>query len=133
MTQPFQIARIDEIPPVPEYGAGEMVWRPVRHHLGIRAFGVNVWQGREAGDLVIEDHTEQNYRHEELYGVVAGRARFTLDGEDVDAPAGTLVYARPEVRRTAVAEEPGTTVLAVGARPGQAFEPSAWEVRYTGD
>jgi mannose-6-phosphate isomerase-like protein (cupin superfamily) len=132
MTRRFQVVRIDEIPPVPEHSSGDMTWRPVRHYLGIRAFGVNAWEGREPGDLVIEDHTEQTYRHEELYAVVSGRARFTLDGEDVDAPAGTLVYVRPEVRRVAVAEEPRTTVLAIGAQPGHAFEPTAWEVRQTG-
>jgi tetratricopeptide (TPR) repeat protein len=59
---------------------------------------------------------------------VRGRARFTLDGEEVDAPAGTIVFIRDhEVRRGAVAEDEGTVVFAVGGFPGKAFEVSAWE------
>ena len=67
-------------------------------------------------------------RHQELYIVITGRATFTLDGEERDAPAGTLVFiGEPDVRRGAVAAEPDTTVLAIGARPGVAFTVSPWE------
>ena len=63
--------------------------------------------------------------------VVSGAARFTVDGEDVDAPAGTLVFVSdPELTREAVATAPDTTVLVVGAARGVAFEPSDWEVRW---
>ena len=102
------------------------MWRPVRRKLGITAFGINAYTG-EPGENVVEEHTEERLRHEELYVVVSGRARFELDGESVDAPAGTLVFLRePEVKRHAVAEEPGTTVLAIGGKPGL-HETSAWE------
>ncbi len=58
----------------------------------------------------------------------SGRATFELDGDTLDAPAGTIVYlSDPTVRRYATAAEPGTTVLAVGGRPGEAYTPSAWE------
>ena len=63
--------------------------------------------------------------------MIRGRATFTLDGEEVDAPAGTIVHLPdPAVRRSAVAEEPGTAVLAVGAKPGEAFQPSPWELGF---
>ena len=63
--------------------------------------------------------------------VVSGRATFTLDGEEVEAPAGTLVHLPdPAVRRTAVAAEPGTAVLALGAKRGEAFQPSPWELYF---
>lgn len=107
-------------------------WKPVRHSLGLGAFGVNAWLGRNAGDEVIEDHDElgDDGGQEELYFVAAGRAAFTVDGDTVDAPAGTFVALRdPALQRAAVAEEPGTVVLAVGAVRGRAFEPSAWELR----
>src|SRR5207248_3853997 len=82
----------------------------------------------DAGRTGVEEHTGEQSGHEELYVVVSGRARFELDGEAFDAPAGTLVFLRdPSVKRHAVAEEPGTTVLAIGAKPGEAYEPSAWE------
>ena len=77
---------------------------------------------------MVEEHAEQQLGHEELYVVVRGRARFTLDGDEVDAPAGTLVFlSDPAVKRVAVAEEPDALVLAIGGKPGEAFTPSAWE------
>ncbi|HKP18866.1 MAG TPA: tetratricopeptide repeat protein [Gaiellaceae bacterium] len=100
---------------------------PIRRHLGITAFGVNAWRGAEVGDRVIDDHDELVEAHEELYLVVSGRAAFTLDGDEVDAPPGTLVFAAPEAQRGAVAAEPGTVVLAIGAEPGRPFSPSGWE------
>ena len=65
---------------------------------------------------------------EELYLVQQGRAVFELDGERVDAPAGTFVFARPDVKRTAFAEEPGTTIVALGGTPGKAYEPNGGEL-----
>ena len=74
-----------------------------------------------------EEHVEGS-GHEELYVVVSGRARFTLDGEELDAPAGTIVFLpENDVTRKAVAEEEGTTVLAFGGWPDRPFEPSQWE------
>jgi len=67
------------------------------------------------------------FGHEEIYAVIAGRATFTVDGETVDAPAGTLVYLDdPKQKRHAVATEAGTTVLAIGGVPGT-HEISPWE------
>jgi len=123
---PFEVARIDQLDEVPL--TGTLVWRPIRRRFDIRAFGTNAYTAANAGDEVVEDHTESRLRHEELYVVIAGRARFTLGDEEVDAPTGTLVFLRdPEVRRHAVATEVGTTVLAIGGAPGKAFEPSPWE------
>jgi hypothetical protein len=117
--------RLDEIQGIPVFGT--LVWKPVRRPLGITAFGINAYTGAEAGDEVVESHTEETLGHEEVYVVVAGRAVFTVDGEQVDAPAGTLVYLDdPQQLRAAVAAEAGTTVLAVGGVPGK-LEPSAWE------
>ena len=108
-----------------------IVWHPVRRQLGIQAFGVNAYTSEKAGELVIEEHDETGGGaggHEELYVVIAGRATFTLGGEDLDAPAGTLVFlSDPKVRRKAVAQESGTLVLAIGAQPGVPYEPSPWE------
>jgi hypothetical protein len=111
-------------------------WKPLRHSLGLEAFGVNAWLGRSAGDEVIETHDElgEDGDQEELYFVTSGRAAFTVDGQRVDGPAGTLVAVRdPALVRGAVAEEAGTVVLAVGAVRGAPFELSAWELRRTAD
>ena len=80
------------------------------------AFGVNTWTGRDAGDRIINEHDEAE-ENEELYVVLQGRAVFELDAERVDAPAGTLVFAHPGVKRIAFAEEPETTIIALGGTP----------------
>ena len=121
----YAIAHLDEIE---EMSDGRCPWRPVRQHFGIASFGVNAWTGRHAGDRIINEHDESEWDEEELYLVHRGRARFELDGERLDAPAGTLVFARPGVNRTAFAEEPGTTIVALGGTPGKAYEPVGWEV-----
>ena len=120
----YAVARLEDIDEITD---GREPWRPLRHHFGITSFGVNAWTGRVAGDRIINEHDEEG-EDEELYFVHSGRARFELDGERVDAPAGTFVFARPSVKRTAFAEEPGTTILAVGATPGQVYTPTGWEL-----
>ena len=120
----YEVAHVDELEELP-INKGEFVWRPVRRRFGISAFGTNAYTAK-AGQRVIEEHTEQG-GHEELYVVLRGRATFTLGDDEVDAPAGTLVFARPGTKRGAIAVEDGTAVLGVGAKPGVVFEPSPWE------
>jgi len=121
----FDVARLEEIDEITD---GRQPWRPIRHHFGIMSFGVNSWTARDAGDRIINEHDEADDETEELYLVTQGRATFDLDGERVDAPAGTLVFVRPAVKRTAFAEEAGTTLLALGGIPGKAYEPDGWEL-----
>lgn len=103
-------------------------WMQIRGHFGIEAFGVNAWTATAAGDEVINDHNEERSGHEELYVVLGGHATFTVDGEEVDAPAGTFVFVNePATQRKAVAREAGTSVLAIGAKPGEAYRPLGWE------
>jgi hypothetical protein len=127
---PFQTVRLDDVQPVPALD-GQLLWRPLRAVLGVRAFGVNAYTARAAGDLVVEEHDEAGSGsggHEELYVVVAGRARFTLGGEELDAAAGTCVFLPdPAVVRSAVGLEPATTVLAIGGTVGEAYRVSPWE------
>lgn len=120
----YAAARLEDIDEITD---GREPWRPVRHHFGIASFGVTAWTGKEVGDRIINEHDEED-EDEELYFVHSGRARFELDGDPLDAAAGTFVFAPPGVLRTAFAEEPGTTILVVGARPGQAYAPSGWEL-----
>jgi len=125
---PPRVVQVDQIEAVP--GPGNLVWRPVRLTLGVRAFGCNAYTATEAGQDVVEAHDEVSDdgsdEQEELYFVAAGRARFTIDGSAYDAPAGTYVFIPdPRSRRHAVAVEPPVTVLSFGGPP--TFEPSAWE------
>jgi tetratricopeptide (TPR) repeat protein len=122
----YTMAHLDEIDEITD---GRCPWRPVRHHFGITSFGVNAWTARAAGDRIVNEHDEsEEDAQEELYLVQRGRATFELDGERVEAPAGTLVFAPPGLKRTAFAEEPGTTIIALGGTPGQVYEPNGLEV-----
>ncbi len=121
----MKVLRLDEVEGVPVFGT--LVWKPVRRTLGVTAFGINAYTAANAGDEVVEDHDETPLGHEEIYAVVAGHATFTVDGEEVDAPAGTLVFLDdPKQQRAARAVEAGTTVLAIGGMPGT-HEISPWE------
>jgi quercetin dioxygenase-like cupin family protein len=127
MPDGWEVKHFDEIEAISTFN-GSLNWHPVRREFGIGAFGAGVYTADEGG-LLIEDHRERD-GHEELYTVLRGRATFKLGeegDEEVDAPPGTLLFVRPGTRRTAVAREDGTAVLAVGAKRGEVFEPSGWE------
>jgi quercetin dioxygenase-like cupin family protein len=121
--------------PLMEYEdqAEDVDWQPIRIHFGITSFGANGFSGRKGSQVIIEhsETEESGTRHEELYFVAAGRATFTVEGEQVDAPAGALVYVPdPTAMRGAVAEEDGTSIICFGGTPGEAFEISPWEKAY---
>jgi quercetin dioxygenase-like cupin family protein len=121
-------ARLDQLDRVPWLGG--LTWLPVRMELGVRAFGVAGFTA-DAGAVVVEPHVEtrDGRGHQELYVVMAGRAVFTVSGETVDAPAGTLVAVEPDEPREACAAEDGTIVLAFGDEPTFAASGFEWQMR----
>lgn len=107
------------------------VWRPIRRAFDIRAFGVNAYTALEAGSQIVEEHTESNLGHEEIYLVLRGRARFTVDGTEHELAPGQLVFLRdPALKRGAIALDDDTVVLALGGKPGEPFTVSAWEAMF---
>ena len=107
-------------------------WRPLRKTLGTTGFGVNGYTA-DAGGEVIETHDETSAGaagHEELYVVLTGAATFTVDGDEVPAPAGTMLVVPPGTRRGATATEDGSTVLVVGGLPGAAGPRTPFEYWY---
>jgi tetratricopeptide (TPR) repeat protein len=123
----YSVAQLDEIDEIDD---GRILFRAVRHHFGIRTFGINAMTARADGDRLIGEHDEtEPDSGEELYVVVSGHARFEVDGESHEAPAGTLVHVPAGIKRAAFARDAGTTVLAIGAGPeGKPYEPSGWEL-----
>lgn len=117
----------DEIEALPIAHLG-LRWKPVRHTLGVSAFGINAYHAPDEGDLVVEEHADP---HEELYLVVRGRARFRSGEEEFDAPAGTFVLFEPREHRVAHAAESDTLVVAIGAE-AKRFQPSGWEFAFRG-
>ena len=134
-TEPFAVTRLVDVAeqPGPPEGTGDGRFRLVRRHFDVKAFGVNGSTG-DAGDVLISEHHERDDAengtegHEELFAVMSGHAVFTVDGQQIDAPAGTLVFVRdPALLRAARATADGTEILAVGGRPGAPFAVSRWE------
>ena len=113
-----------------EAAEGERRQVRIRRELGIQSFNLNAIRAVEAGEL-LREHDEAGPaadRHEKVWLVLSGHAVFTVDGEDVDAPAGTVVHVPvPEARRSAVAREPGTTLLGIGGRPGEPYRDTPGE------
>jgi hypothetical protein len=105
----------------------------VRRHFDVRSFGVNAVIGN-AGDEMIEEHheldSEENRTngHEELFAVMTGHAVFKVDGEEIDAPAGTIVFVRdPALLRAARATADDTTIFMIGGPTGVPYTISRWE------
>lgn len=126
----YSVARLDELEAAPAFTPGgndegrERL--DVRGQFGITSFGINAVRIPGAGTLVRE-HVETGLgssEQEELYVVLGGAATFELDGETLDVSAGSFVFVRPEVKRSAVATDEGTTLLIVGGTPGKAYEPA---------
>ena len=129
MTDRFRVAHLSELEITTASPTAH--WAPLRMTFGISAFGINANRVTEAGEEIIGEHDEvgpRSGRHEEVYFVAAGHAVFTVEGDEIDAPAGTFVFVRdPAAKRKAVAKEAETTIVVAGGVPGQAFEPAPWE------
>ena len=128
----YEVRKIDDVSdPDAQKEPGDADWRASRIHFGINSFGVNAYTQPEAGGPLVGEHSENDTHHEELYYVARGHATFTVEGEAIDAPEGTLVYIRdPDSVRSAVAHVAGTTVLGLGGTPGEAFTVTTWEQKY---
>jgi hypothetical protein len=122
----FAVRRLEDVAQVAA-PLDEPEWWPLTHHFGLTAFGANIYIGRGDDSALLADHDEGGSNQEELYVVTAGEALFTLDGEQFDAPAVTVVAVPdPAVRRSAIAKVEGTTVVAVGG-PRRAEFRSSWQ------
>jgi uncharacterized cupin superfamily protein len=89
----LRVARLDEMEK-----RGSFI--PVREHLGIHSFGINARTVGEDGTLVNE-HDEAGSGQEEVYVVLDGTATFEVDGETIEAPAGTFLSVPPGSKRRA--------------------------------
>jgi hypothetical protein len=137
-TAPYGSVRLADVDTLAQVDPGNPDINPgafhlVRRHFDVQAFGVNAVTGN-AGDEVIEEHHEaddeanQTNGHQELFAVMTGHAIFTVDGEEIDAPAGTIVFVRdPALIRAARATADGTAIFAVGGSPGSPYTVSRWE------
>ena len=127
----FKAAHIDDLPFEIDDDYPTTEWKPVRRFFGIGSFGTNLARATKEGDVLTHDHSEivdGGTRHEELFLIVSGHATYHVDGEEIDAPAGTFLYVPdPATMRGVVARDAGTVMLVVGGEPGAIFTPSEWD------
>jgi hypothetical protein len=126
------VATLEQVDPANE-DINDCEFHLVRRHFDVQAFGVNAATGN-AGDEMMEPHHEaddeenQTNGHQELFTVMTGHAVFTVDGEEIDAPAGTIVFVRdPALLRAARATADDTAIFMVGAPAGVLYTVSRWE------
>jgi quercetin dioxygenase-like cupin family protein len=129
----YVFVRLDELEPAPLIAPGATddgrERLNIRRRFGITSFGVQAFRA-PGGVVVINEHDEMLFGEagqEELYIVLDGRATFEIDGESVEAPAGSFVHVQPTAKRKATAADEGTTILVVGGTPGKAYEPAPEE------
>ena len=127
----YRTVHIDDLPFEIDDDYPTTEWKPLRRFFGIGSFGTNLARATKPGDVLTHDHSEivdGGTRHEELFLIVSGHATYRVDGEEIDAPAGTFLYvADPATMRGVVAREAGTVMLVVGGEPGVVFTPSDWD------
>ena len=128
----YVTAHIDEIDSLPEKDRTRE-WKPIRHHFAVGSFGINLFRSTAAGETLIYLHDETDTGHEELFFVSQGDARFSVDGDEFDAPAGTFVHVvEPSAPRAARAQDAGCVLLVIGGKPGTAYDVQDWELEQFG-
>jgi uncharacterized cupin superfamily protein len=126
----YAIRRLEEIPQIPPDDEDDLQWYPLQHHFGLTAFGVNVYVGTSEGGDLLATHSEAESNQEELYLVTSGTATFTIEGEEIDVPAVSVVAVPdPTVVRAAFAKTAGTTVVAIGGERRDRFKTS-WQAKW---
>jgi quercetin dioxygenase-like cupin family protein len=106
--------RIADVTPITV--AGQLHWRPLRRTLGIEAFGINAYTADKAGDDVVERHSEETLRHEEIYVVLSGSGRMKLDDEVIELERLDAIRVAPGVMRGFEADDGGLEILAFSPR-----------------
>ena len=126
----YAIRGLEEVPQIPPDDEDDFQWYPLQHHFGLTAFGVNVYIATSDGGDLLAAHSETESNQEELYLVTSGTATFTIEGEETDVPAVSVVAVPdPTVVRGAVAKTAGTTVVAIGGERKDRFETS-WQPKW---
>lgn len=120
----WKVELVDDVPPVKSDWPD--TWKSIRHHFGITAFGINAVT-KDAGNVLIPEHDESGSGQQEVYFVHRGEVVVTADGQATTVPAGGVIALEPGVRRKIESAATPTTLLVVGATPGQAFEVGGWE------
>jgi hypothetical protein len=104
--------------------------------LGVTAFGISIEELESGADQYPEhDHSEEGIGgrmfaerpeqlgQEEVYVVLRGSGTLEADGEEYPLSPDHVVRVGPAVRRKIVPGPEGLRLLAIGAAPGEAYDP----------
>jgi mannose-6-phosphate isomerase-like protein (cupin superfamily) len=97
-------------------------FRTAGRQLGVSAWGMNVLD-LEPNCANHPEHEHSKDGQEEVYVVLRGGATLHAGAERFDLKTGTMVRVAPGQKRKLVAGPEGLTLLALGATPGQAYQP----------
>ncbi len=123
MGEDVKIMHRDELQAIE--GSGSTRWLLARRGLGVQSFGINVVEIGAGGAL--PEHDERERDQEEVFVILEGRGTIVADGEERDAPAGTLARMSPGVTRTVRNDgDAPLGVLIVSAPTTSGFEPMEW-------
>ena len=111
------VKRLEEFEAI--FGGG---FRRVRAGLGITAFGLSVME-LPPGFTQYPEHEHGVDGQEEVYTVLAGRATLSAGGRDYELEPGVFARVGPSESRKIATGEEGARILAIGATPGNVYEP----------
>jgi mannose-6-phosphate isomerase-like protein (cupin superfamily) len=97
-------------------------FRSAGHQLGVSAWGMNVLD-LEPSCANYPEHEHSKDGQEEVYVVLRGAATLHAGDERFDLEVGAMVRVAPGQKRKFVAGPEGLRLLALGATPGQAYQP----------
>jgi uncharacterized cupin superfamily protein len=119
------VKRIDEVEPY--RGPHELEgiqFRPFGRALGVSAWGMNVLN-LAPGTTTYPEHDHSGDGQEEVFLVLEGDATLHAGDRDWRLERGHAVRVPPGFKRNWTPGDRGVTLLALGATPGQAYEPKS--------
>jgi mannose-6-phosphate isomerase-like protein (cupin superfamily) len=110
-----KVGHVDDIE-----GMHSGVFKPIGSHLGVTAFGVNLEQYPQ-GHEQYPEHDHANDGQEEVYFVISGRATLTIEDEEHQLKAGSVVYVPSGTKRRFTTPDSPVQFIAIGGAPGAPF------------
>ena len=96
-----------------------------RASLGVSSFGLQIIQ-LPAGADFYPAHDEAATGQEEVYVTLRGSGTLRAGDQDYALEPGTLARVAPAVSRQIIPGDDGLQLLAIGGRPGHAYEAPEW-------
>jgi len=114
------VKRIEEMEAVYD---GVMV--RARASLGVTSFGMQI-ENLPPNSETYPDHDHKGDGQEEVFTALRGSARMIAGGQEIKLEPGVFVRVGKGEKRRILPGPQGVQVLAIGAVPGEAFQPKEW-------